>query len=202
MYEFIGTITSGVPGKSEKGGSSQRRYERLREMKLNEYFTRVAEHAKKQFIDDRNIVGLVISGPGFTKDKFLRGNYLDYRLNKKIIAVMDIGYSGEDGFRETINKMSEQDIFQQNRTIFEKQLIDRFMKYVTSGRAVYGMNDVVHSIKKYKAQTIIASEEQNYNDLEELARQYGIDFQVISNKTESGQQFTSFGGIGAILKQL
>jgi peptide subunit release factor 1 (eRF1) len=36
--ELIENITSGISGKSEKGGSSQRRYERERDMELTYYF--------------------------------------------------------------------------------------------------------------------------------------------------------------------
>ena len=48
--ELIENITSGIPGKSGKGGSSQRRYERERNMELAYFFRRVAEHATKTFL--------------------------------------------------------------------------------------------------------------------------------------------------------
>ena len=38
---IVREMTSGVPGKTRAGGQSARRYERLREMRLQEYFTRV-----------------------------------------------------------------------------------------------------------------------------------------------------------------
>ena len=50
-FEMIENITSGVHGKSGKGGSSQRRYERERDMALTNYFHRVADHAKKAFLE-------------------------------------------------------------------------------------------------------------------------------------------------------
>ena len=53
MYKVLEVLTSGISGQS------QRRYERLRNMYLNEYYTRVAEHAKTDFLDDTNVVGIV-----------------------------------------------------------------------------------------------------------------------------------------------
>lgn len=37
--EIVRKLTSGVPGKTRAGGQSARRYERLRDMRLQEYFT-------------------------------------------------------------------------------------------------------------------------------------------------------------------
>jgi peptide chain release factor subunit 1 len=48
-FELIENKTSGIHRKSEKGGSSQRRYERERDTELTHYFHRVAEHAKRHF---------------------------------------------------------------------------------------------------------------------------------------------------------
>ena len=82
--EVVEVVTSGVSGKTRKGGQSARRYERLREMELNDYYHRVARHAAKAFLEDYHIMGLIVSGPGPTKDDFLKGQYLDYRLQNEI----------------------------------------------------------------------------------------------------------------------
>src|ERR1044071_4070183 len=54
-WEVIDTLTSGVAGKHRQGGQSARRFERLRENELNEYFHRIAEHAQKIFIDEYKV---------------------------------------------------------------------------------------------------------------------------------------------------
>ena len=35
-----------------------------RNMYLNDYYTRVAEHAKTDFLQDNDVVGIVLAGPG------------------------------------------------------------------------------------------------------------------------------------------
>ena len=47
---IVRQMYSGVSGKTRAGGQSARRYERLRDMQLNEYFTRVGAHADEIFL--------------------------------------------------------------------------------------------------------------------------------------------------------
>ena len=66
-WEVIDTMRSGVSGKTKKGGQSARRYERLREMELSDYFRRLADHSKKAFLEQYQVKGLIVSGPGTDK---------------------------------------------------------------------------------------------------------------------------------------
>ena len=93
-------LTSGVGGKSGKGGSSARRYERDRESRLNQYYHRVADYANRYFLEVENLRELIVSGPGFTKDTFLDKGYLDYRLRAKV-RTADVGYAGFEGVMQT-----------------------------------------------------------------------------------------------------
>jgi peptide chain release factor subunit 1 len=163
--EVEDTITSGVPGKSSKGGQSARRYERLREMELTEYFSRVAAHAKRVFIDSRNVKGMIIAGPGQTKDDFLKGNYLDYRLQKNVIAVIDGAYSGTEGVREAYEKAA--DALSNMRVVEEKKLVQKFLREVNAedGLAVYGINEVTNAVQQSKAHTILASEDLELTEI-------------------------------------
>jgi peptide chain release factor subunit 1 len=103
----IKVITSGVTGKSGKGGSSARRYERNREAELNMFFHRAAELANSILLSYGNqIKKVVVSGPGFTKDDFLAKQYLDYRLRAKLAPPIDIEYSGADGIYQTLGRIT------------------------------------------------------------------------------------------------
>jgi len=61
---------------------SARRYERLRDMQLNEYFTRVGVHANESFLAIDNLKGIILGGPGPTKYDFEKGGYLNYQLKR------------------------------------------------------------------------------------------------------------------------
>jgi peptide chain release factor subunit 1 len=167
-WEVIDSLTSGVAGKHRQGGQSARRFERLRENELNEYYHRVAEHTKQVFLDQYNIKGSIVGGPGPTKENFLREEYLDYRLQKSVIATLDTSYSGEEGVRELIEKAQKEGILQEYRVMEEKQLIKKFMAEVHSGRGlgIYGVHDVVKALESGVADLVIVTDDVTYSKLE------------------------------------
>jgi peptide subunit release factor 1 (eRF1) len=132
----------------------------------------------------------------------MKGQYLDYRLQKKIIAVIDTSYAGEEGIRHTLDKMTEMELFRQNRTLYEKYLVNKFMRYVGSDCVVYGLKDVLHCIENHKGQTVIITDKDktSIEILEEHTSRVGIPLGIINADTEHGVQFQTFGGVGAILK--
>ena len=154
-------ITSGVGGKTRAGGQSARRYERLREMNLSGYYNRVASHAKKIFLEQYTIKGLIISGPGPTKEAFIKSDYLDYRLKNKILTEVDGAYSGAEGVREAIDKSTE--VLTDMRIIEEKKLIQKFLSEIHKEKslAIYGINEVIDAINKGAVEVILASEDIN-----------------------------------------
>jgi peptide chain release factor subunit 1 len=167
-WEVIDTLTSGVAGKHRQGGQSARRFERLRENELNEYFHRIAEHAQKIFIDEYKVAGLIVGGPGPTKENFLKEEYLDYRLQNNVLAAIDSSYSGSEGVRELLEKVNEQGIIADYRLLQEKKLVKKFMGQVYSehGLAVYGIHDVLNLLKGGIVDTLIITDEIPYMHLE------------------------------------
>jgi peptide chain release factor subunit 1 len=171
--EVVDEVTSGVSGKHRAGGQSARRFERLREMELTEYYHRVARHANKALLEDHNVQGLIVGGPGGTKDDFLKGEYLDYRLRKMILAVLDTSYAGREGLRELVDKAS--DILQDVRLIEEKKLITRFLKEVNSadGLAVYSVKDVLEALQKGSVETVLVSEDLDWTHIKLVCTKCG-----------------------------
>jgi peptide chain release factor subunit 1 len=167
-WEAVDSLTSGVAGKHRQGGQSARRFERLRENELNEFYHRVADHAKKVFIDQYSVKGLIVGGPGPTKENFLREEYLDYRLQKAIIATIDSSYSGDEGVRELIEKAQKGGILQEYRVMEEKQLVKKFMSEVHSGRGlgIYGIHDVIKALEGGVADLVIVTDDITYVRLE------------------------------------
>ena len=157
--EIEDVLTSGISGKTRKGGQSARRYERGREMELTYYFNRVGEHATRVFIDNNKVTGMLVGGPGPTKDEFLKGGYLHYELQKKIIAVLDLGYSGREGVRELVDKGA--DVLKDVRLVEEKRLVQKFLAEVNKqmGLAVYGLPRVMDALQKASAEVVLVSED-------------------------------------------
>ncbi|MDP8888514.1 MAG: peptide chain release factor aRF-1 [Thermoproteota archaeon] len=167
-WDVIDSLTSGVAGKHRQGGQSARRFERLRENELNEYYHRVAGHVKQVFLDHYNVKGTIVGGPGPTKENFLKEEYLDYRLQKSVIATLDTSYSGGEGVRELIEKAQKEGILQEFRVMEEKQLIKKFMTEVHSGRGlgIYGIHDVVKALESGMADLVLVTDDIMYTKLE------------------------------------
>ena len=159
--DIVDTMTSGISGKTRKGGQSARRYERGREMELTYFFNRVSEHASRTFIDDYHVGGLIVGGPGPTKDNFLKGGYLDYRLQKNVIEVVDTSYSGREGIREIVEKASDK--LQDVRLVEEKKLVQRFLAEVSKpgGLGVYGLPRIFEALNRNNIETILCSDDLN-----------------------------------------
>lgn len=171
--EVVDEVTSGVSGKHRAGGQSARRFERLREMELTEYYHRVARHTNKALLEDHTIQGLLVGGPGGTKDTFVKGEYLDYRLRRTILAVVDTSYAGREGLRELVDKAS--DILQDIRLIEEKKLVTRFLKEVnsTDGLAAYSAKEVLEALQKGSVETILVSEDLEWIYLKRVCTKCG-----------------------------
>ncbi|RLG07916.1 MAG: peptide chain release factor 1 [Thaumarchaeota archaeon] len=152
------TFTSGVPGKHRAGGQSARRFERLREMNLNEYYKRVAEHANQIFLKYPEIKGVIVAGPGPTKEIFVDKGYLHYTLRDKIHLV-DTSYSGEEGVREAIKRSG--DLLKDLRMVKEQNLVRRFLSEVSkdNGLAVYGEKEIVKTMKSGLLDTLLIVED-------------------------------------------
>jgi peptide chain release factor subunit 1 len=166
-WQVIDSLTSGVAGKHRQGGQSARRFERLRDNELNEYYHRIADHAYKVFLEQYKISGMIVGGPGPTKENFLKEEYLDYRLQKNIIATIDCSYSGDEGIREILDKVHEQGILNDYRLMEEKRIMKKFMTEVYSerGLAIYGFNDVLKSLKNGIVDTVIIIDEIQFEEI-------------------------------------
>jgi peptide chain release factor subunit 1 len=156
--EIVRGLTSGVPGKTRAGGQSARRYERLREMRLQGYFTRVGEHANEIFLPIETLKGIILAGPGPTKYDFEKGEYLNYMLKNKIIDVIDTAYVEEQGVKEVVGKAPE--IMRKTRYIEERKIMQQFLYEVghDTGMITYGEEEVRRSLQAGAVRTLLLSE--------------------------------------------
>jgi len=156
--EIVSELTSGVPGKTRAGGQSARRYERLREMRLQDYFRRVGEHANEVFLQKENLKGIIIGGPGPTKHDFAKGDYLNYQLKEKILDVVDTAYVDEQGVKEVVEKAPE--IMKKVRYIEERRIMQQFLYEIgrDTGMATYGEEAVRKALEAGVVKTLLLSE--------------------------------------------
>lgn len=157
--EIVEEITSGVPGKFRAGGQSARRFERQRQAKLLGYFKRVGEHANEIFLPIEDLKGVIIAGPGPTKQDFEKGDYLHYTLKDKLISTIDTAYVSEQGVEEVMERAPK--ILRRVRYIEEKQIIQAFLDEIghDTGLAAYGEDEIRRALKMGAVKTLLLSEE-------------------------------------------
>jgi len=156
--EIVKRITSNVPRKHGRGGQSQRRFERLIEIAAHEYFKRVGERANEIFLNTPDLEGVLIGGPGPTKEFFLEQDYLHHEIKKKVIDVIDVSYTNDFGIRELVENASQ--IFKDLDIMKEKKLVQRFLKEVVKdyGLATYGEKDIREALQLGSVEILLISE--------------------------------------------
>ncbi len=176
-------MTSGISGKTRKGGQSARRYERGREMELTYFFNRVAEHVTRIFITDRSVSGVIVGGPGPTKENFLKGGYLDYRLQKNIVEIVDTSYSGREGIREIAEKAADK--LQDVRYIEERKLVQKFLAEINrpNGVAVYGLPKIIDALNRGNMDTMLISDDINITRVQMTCKNCGtVKEKIVENQ--------------------
>ncbi len=157
--DIIKTLTSGVPGKHKAGGQSQRRFDRLIELAAHEFLKRIGDHMNDAFLPIEDLEGIILGGPGHTKEDFLKGDYLHYELKNKVITTVDTSYTGEFGIREVIDK--SMDVLTEIDIMREKKLVQRFLRELISedGLASYGEADVRKNLEMGAVEVLLLSED-------------------------------------------
>ena len=181
--------------------NSAARFERLIHGMAIEFFKRVADLCNKEYLPMKNLKGILLGGPGPTKEEFQQ--YLNNELAKKIIAVQDVTYTDESGLHHLVDKSA--DVLQKEGIIAEKKLMEKFFTLLAKepGKAAYGEQEVRRVLSLGAVDMVLISE--NYDDtimqeLEDLCRASGATLQIISVETKAGQQLRELGGIAAILR--
>lgn len=192
-----------VPGKTAKGGQSAARFARVREGMKNDFYKEVAEAANKSFLNHAEIKGIIIGGPGPTKEDFVNGNYLNNELRKKIVGIKDVGYTGQQGLQELVNR--SKDILEREEIVLEKAAVDRFMEVLAKrpALAAYGQSEIEDAITAGAVDLLLLSEEVDPKLVEELAdrvEDMGGKWIIVSVETREGAQLKGLGGIAAVLR--
>ena len=196
--------TSAVPGKTRAGGQSAQRFERLRESAAKEFFTRLGDHIKTNFFEQRSqLKGILLGGPGQTKNEFLEGSYIPTELKDKVIAVKDLSYTDEFGLKELVEK--SEDVLSGQDIANEKSVMNKFLLAIaTSPKKVsYGSAQCLQLLASGTVDTLLLSEsvaEKEIEQAETQADKMGTKVIIISTETPEGAQLKELGGYGAFLR--
>jgi len=158
MLAISKSITSGISSKHRAGGQSARRFERLREAEVNEYYKRAGGYANKIFLNIPDLKGIILGGPGPTKHDFLAGDHLQYTLKDKLLSVVDTAYTEEQGAKEVVRKAPE--ILKGVRYVEERDSVQSFLKELggDTGKVTYGIEEVKKHLEAGLVKIVLISE--------------------------------------------
>ncbi|HYA11203.1 MAG TPA: peptide chain release factor aRF-1 [Thermoplasmata archaeon] len=159
--ESLRNRQSQVPSKHGRGGQSAHRFERMIEHAAHEFFVKVAEMSAELFLPKKDqLKGILLGGPGATKEFFYKEGFLHYELQQKVVLpLFDTGYTDEHGLKELVDKAT--------RTLHglelteEKRLVQRLLAEIRkaeTGLAAYGERDVAHALDLGAVETLLVSD--------------------------------------------
>ncbi len=155
----IRNLPSLVPSKHRMGGQSAQRFERLIEISANEYYKKVSDIMTESFLNLDGLQGILVGGPGPSKEFFVKEGYLHHELAKRVIETFDTGYTDEYGLKELVEKAKDK--LYDLDLMKEKRYIQQFLNEVRKsegGLSVYGEDQIRHAIMIGAVDTLLVSE--------------------------------------------
>jgi peptide chain release factor subunit 1 len=193
-----------IIGKTRAGGQSAKRYLRIREEKMMEFFKFVGRMLGDLLLDDiENVDAIVLGGNTIRCQEFLEKGDLDYRLREKVAeTIIPVSIIDETGLYQAMKEASR--ILRETEIYVERQTWDKFMEDLMKGlnTVTYGKKEVMDALREGRVDTLMILEDlaDQMDELYEEVSAYGSQILVFSNQTESGAQLKSFGGMAARLR--
>ena len=150
-----------------------------------------------------NLQGILVGGPGPTKEDFLKEGNLVTALQEKVLGVKDIGYADEHGLDLLVETSA--DILAEQEITHEKKILEKFFDMLgkQKDKTAYGVKEVEKALSFGAVDTILLSKKLKKADIkkfEKKASETGVKIELISVDTEEGQQFWNLSGVGGMLR--
>ncbi|MEM2141869.1 MAG: peptide chain release factor aRF-1 [Candidatus Thorarchaeota archaeon] len=192
-----------IMGKTRAGGQSARRYERIRDEKMLEFYRHAGSTLNQLLLDKLDQVdAIVVGGNTIRAQEFLEKGELDYRLREKVAEkILPIGEVDETGLYEAVKEASR--ILRETEIYAEREAWDQFMQDLMKGMqtVTYGKDEVLNALRDGRVATLMILEDSPLLDqVVDDVDKYGTELLVFSTQTESGAQLKAFGGIAARLR--
>ena len=157
----LGHLTSTVPPKHHKGGQSAARFQRLREIAVRDFYTRIGEHVSTAFLAldqfPERFGSLAVGGPGDAAAEFARGQFIRHDIATKILGVFEIASLGHDGLRQLAD--TARSVMKDKASSHRATVMETFQDELSkeSGLAISGVETVKSHLLAGVVKTLLLS---------------------------------------------
>ncbi|MDD5192211.1 MAG: LAGLIDADG family homing endonuclease [Candidatus Nanoarchaeia archaeon] len=183
--------------------NSAARYSRIRDNMARDFFRKIASVMKDEFFDLKGLKGILVGGPGPTKEDFVKEGELVTALKEKILAIKDIGYADEHGLELLVGVSG--DVLAGQEIYREKKLLENFFNMLgkEKDKTAYKEKDIEKALSYGAVDTLLLSKKlkkEIISKYEKKAAETSVKVELVSVDTPEGQQFWNLGGVGAVLR--
>jgi len=181
---------------------SGKMYEDEGKTKPGEYFGEIIKIVKNCMTSDST---LVVVGPGFTREHFVKyGRDKHTDLFKKC-HIHSTGNEGMNGIQEAIKTGIVDQITKENRVVFETNLVEKlFSEIKKNGLATYGMKEVKNALLNGAVERLLIIDvlvrSKDGENLLEISKKNNSDFTIINSMNDAGKKLEGIGGVAALLR--
>ena len=191
-------IRSFAHAKVRKGGQSAARYERAIGESINDYYKSVGESVNAVFekYGFKAILGLVVGGPGPTKDNFVKAKVLNYQV--KVLGVFDTGYTDESmGISELLERSKE--LLKEQAAVRERRIMERFLtEFSRGGLAISKYESVKAALLNNNVSTLIISEDAELTEVTYRCTTCGVEFTAVESGNGRQTRHTEGGSLETV----
>lgn len=143
--------------------------------------------------------GLVVGGPGPTKENFVKAKELNYQI--KVVGIYDTGYTDEHmGIGELLEKCKE--ALSEESAIREKKIMERFLTETAhSGLAASGYANVKKALMSKNITMLIVSEDAEMKRVSYHCTLCNSDLEFVEEGNSVHEKHESDGGKLQAVKQ-
>lgn len=204
--EVLEEFDTFIPRKHKMGGQSQRRMDRIHEELVQDFYKSVGERVNNYllpYLEQGKLKGILLAGPGFAKNDFYEGDFMDYRLKKLVITpLVDVGYQGDAGIREVLQKVG--DSLKGQKYVEVTRILDEVKYHMAKGddMLVYGFDEIRKALDMGAVDKLVVYEDiQEAEKIADEGKKKGAEVFVVNDEIPEAEWLKkTFNGAIGILR--
>jgi len=175
------------------------------EAELRKFYHEIARRIGEETKEGLKII---ICGPGFAKDNFLKFLREEYPEIAKRIYIESVGSTGRAGIYEAIKRGIVEKIVKEDRVSLETKLVEEVIMRISksSPLVAYGTDEVKKALEYGAVEILLLTDSflrENRKEAEKItekAKETGAKSIIISTEHEAGEKLKAIGNIAALLR--